>query len=142
MKQSPQNAVWAVGTPAGRQKSQNLEKRAFLLPSVSHNVHYTKIHILKIRTFPSRRFLRSGGPDDLGCGILIFGTGNGLFPVLRIIGLHPAAAWCQNMHRWPRSKYAQFVCSPVRCQSVPHHPHWSQSIVPPARPDSLHLPAV
>ena len=46
------------------------------LPSVSHNVHYTKIHILKIRTFPSRRSLRSGGPDDLGCGILIFGTGN------------------------------------------------------------------
>ena len=76
LKQNPQNAVWAVGTPAGRQKSQNLEKRAFSLPYVSHNVHYTKIHILKIRTFPSRRFLRSGGPDDLGCGILIFGTGN------------------------------------------------------------------
>ena len=57
-------------------KARNLEKRAFPLPSVSHNVHYTKIHILKIRTFPSRRFLRSGGPDDLGCGILIFGTGN------------------------------------------------------------------
>lgn len=57
-------------------KARNLEKRAFSLPSVSHNVHYTKIYILKIRTFPSRRFLRSGGPDDLGCGILIFGTGN------------------------------------------------------------------
>lgn len=53
MKQNPQNAVWAVGTPAGRQKSQNLEKRAFSLPYVSHNMHYTKIHILKIRTFPS-----------------------------------------------------------------------------------------
>lgn len=135
MKQNPQNAVWEVGTPAGRQKSQNLEKRAFSLPSVSHNAHYTKIHILKIRTFPSRRFLRSGGPDD-------FWHRKRLFPVLRIIGLHPAAAPCQSMHRWPRSKCAQFVCSPVRCQSVPHHPHWSQSIVPPARPDSLHLPAV
>ena len=70
------NAPASPGGSEAAGKARNSEKRAFSLPSVSHNVHYTKIHILKIRTFPSRRFLRSGGPDDLGCGILIFGTGN------------------------------------------------------------------
>ena len=76
MKEIKKNVIWPAEAPAGRQKSQNLEKRAFSLPYVSHNVHYTKIYIIKNKAFPSRRFLRSGGPDDLGCGILIFGTGN------------------------------------------------------------------
>lgn len=141
MKQNPQNAVWAVGTPAGRQKSQNLEKRAFSLPSVSHNVHYTKLCIKKTGASPRTDFCAPEAP--MIRVVIFFRCIKHLFPVFgKITDPRPAAAWCQNMHRWPRSKYAQFVCSPVRCQSVPHHPHWSQSIVPPARPDSLHLPAV
>ena len=42
-------------------KSQNLEKRAFSLPCISHNMHYTKFIQSKTGP-PSSVFLDSGGP--------------------------------------------------------------------------------
>ncbi len=128
-------------------KAENPEKRLFSLPYISHNVHYTKRHIIKKRT-PSRSLHRCGGPVESFCGSRNSG------PPLHALWFSDAAAACssnrltsaavgrfQNTGRSPRSRFSPPFCILLRCQTVPRLLRWSQSTVPPVLPDNLHPPA-
>ena len=123
-------------------KAQNLEKRLFSLPYISHNVHYTKSHIIKNRTpFPVFAPLRRSYNEFSGGGLSS--------APLYALWFSDAAAGCfsvrltaaaadrfQNTGRLPRNRSSLPFCTLLRCQTVPRLPRWSQSTALPALPDS------
>ena len=158
MKQSPQNAAWAVGTPAGRQKSQNLEKRAFSLPYISYNLHYTKYYKNQKQRPPSPAFrhrcrfwepllffyiIRLGRVDCLPNRHHKIQLDKTAFMRASIASdftaVYPAAVF-RSTRRSLHSKRAPLSYSLLRCQTVQRPLRWSQSTVLPEPPDSLHLP--
>ena len=145
-------------------KAQKPEKWLFLLPYISHNVHYTKQWLSKKAAALLSFYRDSGG--GLWCSGRIpasfcktvrsylysrvdavffikalqrsetrfFFFGDAMFFI-------PAMAVCQSMRRSLHNRFAPPSGSLPHCQSVPHPLHWSQSTVQPERPGNPHLPA-
>ena len=110
--------------PAGTSqavKSQNLEKRAFSLPCISHNLHYTKCVLSK-----------KGDPLPADTP----------FRRSRFLQFSLQLVLFQNMHKWLRNRSARRAHSLLWFQGVLHRLRWSQSIVPPEPPDNPHLPTM
>lgn len=142
------------------QMAQNPEKSHFSLPHISHNVHYTKFMLLKnkVSSLASARFgdsiFMSGRMNCTNKILLLlpllvsqrqkFSAADWSAPSrsLKILSFRfPAAAVFRNNGRLLHSRPAPLFCSPLHFRTEPHQIHWSQSTVPPERPDSLHLPA-
>lgn len=133
-------------------KARNPKKRAFSLPYISYNLHYTKYYKIKNRGPLLLRSVIGAGFGSLCCSFISFRLGR----VDRLPSRHrkiqldktaasdftavyPAAV-SQSMHRSLHSKRAPLSYSLLRCQTVQRPLRWSQSTVLPEPPDSLHLP--
>ena len=137
-------------------KARNPKKRAFSLPYISYNLHYTKYYKIKNRGPLLLRSVIGAGFGSLCCSFISFRLGR----VDRLPGRHrkiqldktafmrasidftavyPAAVF-RSMRRSLHSKRAPLSYSLLRCQTVQRPLRWSQSTVLPEPPDSLHLP--
>ena len=139
-------------------KARNPKKRAFSLPYISHNLHYTKYYKIKNRGPLLLRSVIGAGFGSLCCSFISFRLGR----VDRLPGRHrkiqldktafmrasiasdftavyPAAVF-RSTRRSLHSKRAPLSYSLLRCQTVQRPLRWSQSTVLPEPPDSLHLP--
>ena len=139
-------------------KARNLEKRAFSLPYISYNLHYTKYYKNQKQRPPYLRSVIGAGFGSLCCSFISFRLGR----VDRLPSRHrkiqldktafmrasiasdftavyPAAVF-RSTRRSLHSKRAPLSYSLLRCQTVQRPLRWSQSTVLPEPPDSLHLP--
>ena len=143
--------------------TENPEKCHFSLPYISHNVHYTKCLLSKNRA-SSLAFARFG--DSVFSFVSLDRTDKILLllplfrrvlstrqnfqrlaswlsqPSTNLSFRIPAAAVFRNTGKSLRSKHAPPFCSPLHCRTAPRRIRWSQSTVPPERPDNLRLPAM
>lgn len=138
-------------------KAQNLKKRAFSLPCISYNLHYTKYYKNQKQRPPSPAFRhRCRFWEPLLFFLYHLGRVNRLPSRHRKIQLdktaftrasiasdftavHPAAVF-RSTRRLLHNKRAPLSYSLLRCQTVQRPLRWSQSTVLPEPPDSLHLP--
>lgn len=151
----------APASPEGSEtagKVRNPEKRAFSLPYISYNLHYTKYYKIKNRGPLLLRSVIGVGFGSLCCSFISFRLGR----VDRLPSRHrkiqldktafmrasiasdftaayPAAVF-RSTRRQLHSKRAPLSYSLLRCQTVQRPLRWSQSTVLPEPPDSLHLP--
>ena len=128
-------------------KARNPKKRAFSLPCISYNLHYTKYYKNQKQRPPSPAFrhrCRFWEPL-LFFYIISFGTCGSPANFMQasiasdFTAVYPAAVF-RSTRRLLHSKRAPLSCSLPRCQTVQRPLRWSQSTVPPEPPDSLHLP--
>ena len=128
-------------------KARNLKKRAFSLPYISYNLHYTKYYKSQKQRPPSPAFrprCRLWEPL-LFFYIISFGTCGSPANFMRasiasdFTAVYPAAVF-RSTRRSLHSKRAPLSYSLLRCQTVQRPLRWSQSTVLPEPPDSLHLP--
>lgn len=140
-------------------KARNPKKRAFSLPHISYNLHYTKYYKNQKQRPPLLlRSVIGAGFGSLCCSFISFRLGR----VDRLPSRHrkiqldktafmrasiasdftavyPAAVF-RSTRRQLHSKRAPLSYSLLRCQTVQRPLRWSQSTVLPEPPDSLHLP--
>ena len=140
-------------------KARNSKKRAFSLPYISYNLHYTKYYKSQKQRPPSPAFrhrCRFWEPLRFFYYVVSFCGVNHLSSRHRKIQLdktsfmrasiasdftavYPAAVF-RSTRRLLHSKRAPLSYSLLRCQTVQRPLRWSQSTVLPEPPDSLHLP--
>lgn len=139
-------------------KARNPEKRAFSLPYISHNLHYTKYYKIKNRDPLLLRSVIGAGFGSLCCSFISFRLGrvhrlpsrHRKIPLDKtafmrasiasdFTAVYPAAVF-RSTRRSLHSKRAPLSYSLLRCQTVQCPLRWSQSTVLPEPPDSLHLP--
>lgn len=139
-------------------KARNPKKRAFSLPCISYNMHYTKYHKIKNRGPLLLRSVIGAGFGSLCCSFISFRLGRvdclpnrhhkiqldkTAFMRASIASdftvVYPAAVF-RSTRRLLHSKRAPLSYSLLRCQTVQRPLRWSQSTVLPEPPDSLHLP--
>lgn len=141
-------------------KARNPKKRAFSLPYISYNLHYTKYYKNQKQRPPSPAFrhrcrfwepllffyiisFRLGRVHRLPSRHHKIQLNKTAFLRASIASdftaVYPAAVF-QSMHRSLYSKRAPLSYSLLRCQTVQRPLRWSQSTVLPEPPDSLHLP--
>lgn len=139
-------------------KARNLEKRAFSLPYISYNLHYTKYYKNQKQRPPSPAFrhrcrfwepllffilFRLGRVDRLPSRHRKIQLDKTAFMRAFIASdftvVYPAAVF-RSTRRSLHSKRAPLSYSLLRCQTVQRPLRWSQSTVLPEPPDSLHLP--
>lgn len=139
-------------------KARNLKKRAFSLPYISYNLHYTNIIKIKNRGPLLLRSVIGVGFGSLCCSFISFRLGRvdrlpsrhrkiqlDKTAFLResiasdFTAVYPAAVF-RSTRRSLHSKCAPLSYSLLRCQTVQRPLRWSQSTVLPEPPDSLHLP--
>lgn len=140
-------------------KARNPKKRAFSLPYISYNLHYTKYYKNQKQRPPLLlRSVIGAGFGSLCCSFISFCLGR----VDRLPSRHrkiqldktafmrasiasdftvvyPAAVF-RSTRRSLHNKRAPLSYSLLRCQTVQRPLRWSQSTVLPEPPDSLHLP--
>ena len=137
-------------------KARNPKTRAFSLPYISYNLHYTKYYKNQKQRPPSPAFrhrCRFWEPL-LFFYIISFGTcGSPAKHKIQLdktafmrasiaadfTAVYPAAVF-RSTRRSLHSKRAPLSYSLLRCQTVQRPLRWSQSTVLPEPPDSLHLP--
>ena len=157
--QNPKNGP---ASPKGSEtagKARNPKKRAFSLPYISYNLHYTKNYKNQKQRPPSPAFRhrcrfweplllfyiisRLGRVDHLPSRHHKIQPDKTAFMRASIASdftvVHPAAVF-RSTRRSLHSKRAPLSYTPLRCQTVQRPLRWSQSTVLPEPPDSLHLP--
>lgn len=139
-------------------KARNPKKRAFSLPYISYNLHYTKYYKNQKQRPLLLHSVIGAGFGSLCCSFISFRLGRvDCLPSRHrkiqldktafmrasiasdFTAVYPAAVF-QSMHRSLYSKRAPLSYSLLRCQTVQRPLRWSQSTVLPEPPDSLHLP--
>lgn len=139
-------------------KARNPKKRAFSLPYISYNLHYTKYYKNQKQRPLLLRFAIGADFGSLCCSFISFRLGRvdhlpSRYHKIQLdktafmrasiasdfTAVYPAAVF-RSTRRSLHSKRAPLSYSLLRCQTVQRPLRWSQSTVPPEPPDSLHLP--
>lgn len=137
-------------------KARNPKKRAFSLPCISYNLHYTKHYKNQKQRSPfscvpsSVQVLGASAvlvyhfvwDVWIACqaGIVKYSWTRPLSCERSFFtAVYPAAVF-RSTRRLLHSKRAPLSYSLLRCQTVQRPLRWSQSTVLPEPPDSLHLP--